>query len=378
MVTAGIYMMSRAHSLFELAPTTQAIVAVIGGLTAFIAGSSALRQMDIKKVLAYSTVSQLGFMVAAAGLGAYVASEFHLITHAFFKALLFLGAGSVIHGMEHLSHSDHSSHGHDEHIDPQDMRNMGGLRSKMPITFVTFVIGGLALAGIPLLSGFFSKDEIILAASKVNPLVFALLGFTAVFTAFYVGRLIKLVFFDQPRTHNAEHAAESPALMTTPLIILAFFAVIAGVINLPGSGWLHHWLEPVLGEEPSEPLNIAIAGLFTSLSIAALVAAWFWYRNPARATHEADAGLGKFLLRAWRIDDLYASVIVKPFYAISTVCAQVLDVGVIDGVVNGVGRLFRNFGSSLRSVQTGFVRNYGLVMLIGVVVVVAYFVLNAR
>lgn len=376
MVTAGIYMMARAHAMFALAPATQAIVAIVGGLTAIVAGTSALRQMDIKKVLAYSTVSQLGFMVAAAGLGAYVASQFHLITHAFFKALLFLAAGSVIHGMEHLAHSHHAA----QHTDPQDMRNMGGLRTKMPITFAAFLIGGLALAGIPPLSGFFSKDEIILAAWKHNPPVFVLLGLTAVFTAFYVGRQLKLVFFDRPRTPAAEHAAESPAVMTLPLIVLAIGAVIAGTINLPGGdgGWLHHWLEPALGKEAVEPFNIAIAGVFTLLSVLGLAAAWVVYRDPARATHEAESGVGRFLHRAWRLDDMYAAAVVKPFYAISTVCAQVLDVGVIDGVVNGIGRLFRTAADSLRQIQTGFVRNYGLIMLVGVVAVVAYFVLSAR
>ncbi len=383
MVTAGIYMMTRAHALFELAPTTQTVVAIIGALTAFVAGSSALRQYDIKKVLAYSTVSQLGFMVAAAGIGAYVASHFHLLTHAFFKALLFLAAGAVIHGMEHYRHS-HASHdqaGLDRHdgpeVDPQDMRNMGGLSKKMPVTFVTFLIGGLALAGVPPLSGFFSKDEIMAAALEKNILVFALLAATALFTAIYVGRQLALVFFGAPRTQDAEHAAESPALMTVPLIALAVLAVIGGALNLPGGGWLHHWLEPVI-TEPATSFNLLIAGIFTVVAVAGLAMGLSLYRNPARAQHEADAGIGNFLYRAWHFDDVYHAVIIKPFYVISTVCAQVLDVGIIDGIVNGVGKVTRNIAGGLRGIQTGFVRNYGLVMLMGVVVVVAYFILNAK
>jgi len=378
MVTAGIYMMTRAHALFELAPATQSAVAIIGALTAFVAGSSALRQYDIKKVLAYSTVSQLGFMVAAAGLGVYVASVFHLLTHAFFKALLFLAAGSVIHGMEHYAHSQAGHASHDaQHTDPQDMRNMGGLARKMPVTFITFLIGGLALAGVPPLSGFFSKDEIVSAALEKNILVFALLGVTAAFTAFYVGRQLMLVFGGTARTADAEHAAESTPLMTIPLAALAVLALVGGAINLPGGGWLHRWLEPIV-TEPVAGLNIAVAGFFALLAVGAAWLGWSMYRDPSKAQTEADTGLGNFLFRAWRFDDVYKALVIKPFYVISTVCAQVLDVSLIDAIVNGVGRLVRSASNSLRGLQTGFVRNYGLMMLLGVVVVVAYFVANAR
>lgn len=375
MVTAGIYMMTRAHVLFEFAPTTQTLVAFIGAITAFVAGTSALRQYDIKKVLAYSTVSQLGFMVAAAGIGAYVASQFHLLTHAFFKALLFLAAGAVIHGMEH-----HAKHGHgDHHTDPQDMRNMGGLTKKMPITFVTFLIGGLALAGVPPLSGFFSKDEILTAAASKNIVIYAILGITAFITAIYVGRQLMLVFIGKPRSENAEHAAESPALMFIPLIVLAILAAVGGLLNLPlvNGGWLHNWLEPVIHEAPI-PINVLIAGGSTVAAVVGLAIGFARYSVPDRAKNEAEGGLGNFLYRAWRFDDLYRAIIIKPFYAISTVCAQVIDVGVIDGVVNGVGKVTRGIAGGLRGMQTGFVRNYGLVMLMGVVVIVAYFILNAK
>jgi len=395
MVTAGLYMMARTHVLFELAPTTQTIVALVGAVTALVAGSVALTQYDIKKVLAYSTVSQLGFMVAAAGLGAYVASVFHVFTHAFFKALLFLAAGSIIHGMEHLRHSAHASDHGDAHgdthaapaheVDPQDMRNMGGLRKKMPITFWTFVIGALALAGVPPLSGFWSKDEIMVAAINNNFIVFILLTITAALTAFYTGRQLYMVFWGKPRTADAEHAAESTESMTLPLMILAFFAVIAGFFNFPanGGGGLHHLLENVIHEEAAG-FNIILALFFTLLAVGALWFAKSMYENASVTVGSEDpikkylGGLYQWSLDKWRFDELYRLIIIKPFYAISSLCAQVFDLGGIDAVVNGVGKLVRSSANQLRNIQTGFVRSYGLVMLGGVVVIVAYFVLNAK
>ncbi|MCL4507854.1 MAG: NADH-quinone oxidoreductase subunit L, partial [Chloroflexi bacterium] len=380
MVTAGIYMMTRAHVLYTAAPATQDVVALIGGLTAFVAGSIALTQYDIKKVLAYSTVSQLGFMVAAAGLGAYAASIFHLATHAFFKALLFLAAGSVIHGMEHLSKSAGAADAHA--VDAQDMRNMGGLRHKMPVTFIVYVIGGLALSGVPPFAGFFSKDEIVAAAMQHNPLVFGLLGIAAVFTAFYIGRQLVMVFFGQPRTGNAEHAAESAPLMTIPLIVLAVLAAIAGVLNLPGVGTLGVWLGPAIGGYEVEAFQIGVAGLFTLLSVAALLGAWYVYRSAFKKPSDVDplAGMGPlyiFLKRAWLIDALYQAVIVKLFYAASSFLARVFDIGGIDGLVNGTAVLVRNTSGALRRIQNGLVRSYGMMMLLGVVVIVAYFLWSA-
>lgn len=363
MVTAGVYMMSRAHVLFELAPTTQALIALVGAITALVAGSSALRQVDIKKVLAYSTVSQLGFMVAAAGLGAYVAALFHLLTHAFFKALLFLAAGSVIHAM-HAAHGD---------VDPQDMRAMGGLAKRMPFTFLTFVIGGLALAGLPPLAGFFSKDEVLLAAFADNPLVFVLLGITAAFTALYVGRQIVLVFLGKPRSANAAHAHESPAVMTMPLAVLALLTLAGGAINLPGGGWLHHWLEPVL-HEAAKPLNVGLALVFTLIALGALALAWVWYRDAQRARLEVESALGRFLLSAWHIDAVYHATVLRAFYTLSTICSQLIDIGLIDAAVNAVGRSARAAADQLRAAQSGFVRNYGLLMFLGVIVLVVYFV----
>ena len=379
MVTAGLYMMARSHVLFELAPATQTFVAIVGALTALLAGLIALTQNDIKKVLAYSTVSQLGFMVAAAGLGAYIPSVFHVFTHAFFKALLFLAAGSVIHGMEHHAH-EHHTHG----TDPQDMRNMGGLRSKMPITFWTFTIGALALAGIPPLAGFWSKDEIMVAAGQHNILVFILLTVSAGLTAFYTGRQLAMVFYGKPRTEDAEHAVESSSSMTVPLIALAAFAVIAGFFNFPadGGGGLHHLLANVIPEE-ALGFNVILALFFTALAAGAMWLSFTIYKSAYERPDSPDPlqQLGRFYplsLDKFRVDEFYRAVFIKPFYAFSSLFAQVFDLGGIDGVVNGVGTLVRKAGSSLRTVQTGFVRSYGLMMFVGVVVIVAYFVMNSR
>ncbi len=370
MVTAGVYMMVRAGVLYELAPLTQQIVALVGALTALVAGSSALRQFDIKKVLAYSTVSQLGYMAAACGLGAFIAADFHLLTHAFFKAALFLAAGSVIHGLAHGLHG--------AHLDPQDMRHMGGLARRMPVTFVVFLLGGLALAGLPPLSGFFSKDEILLDALKHNVLVFALLAASAVITALYVGRQLVLVFAGQPRSAAAAGATESNWLMTVPLIALTIGTVLAGLFNFPTTHALTDWLAPVVPHGETPKFMPELAAVFTALGLGGLGAAWWLYHQPERRFDEAETALGRFLAGAWNFDAAYRAVVVKPFYALSTICAQVLDVGLIDGAVNGVGQLFRQAGIVLRSVQSGFVRSYGLMMLLGIVLAVAYFVLNAR
>ena len=386
MVTAGLYMMARSHVLFELAPSTQNFVALVGAVTALLAGLIALTQNDIKKVLAYSTVSQLGFMVAAAGMGAYVASVFHVFTHAFFKALLFLAAGSVIHGMEHLRHEHDDAHGSTltahSSVDPQDMRNMGGLKDKMPLTFWTFLIGGLALAGVPPLAGFWSKDEIMVAAANKNILVFVLLTITAVLTAFYTGRQIVMVFLGKPRTADAEHAAESAPTMTVPLMALAAFAAIAGFFNFPvnGGGGLHHLLESVIKEE-ALGFNVILALLFTVLAVGALWLANTIYKNAYEKADSPDplTRLGSFYtwsFNKFKVDELYQMLFIKPFYAFSSLFAQVFDLGGIDGAVNGIGNLVRRTSEKMRGVQTGFVRSYGLVMLAGVIVIVAYFVGN--
>jgi NADH-quinone oxidoreductase subunit L len=306
-------------------------------------------------------------------LGAYVASIFHLMTHAFFKALLFLAAGSVIHGMEHYAHSNDA---HGSHSDPQDMRNMGGLRKKMPITFWTFVVGGLSLAGLPPFSGFWSKDEILLAALTSNPFVFVLLALTAVFTAFYTGRQLIMVFFGEPRTRDAAQAQESGGVMTLPLIVLAVLALFGGLINFPGSLWLEHWLEPSVGKHEAPPFNVTVALIFTLLSFLAIGLAVYLYRNGKRDASFAPltSPLSRFLNQGWFVDAIYAKIVIL-FYMLSSFLARVFDLGGIDGVVNGIGTVTKGVAAALRPLQTGFVRNYGLVMLMGVVALLAWLTL---
>jgi len=264
------------------------------------------------------------------------------------------------------------------------MRNMGGLRSKMPITFWTFVIGALALAGIPPLAGFWSKDEIMVAAGQGNILVFILLTLSAGLTAFYTGRQLAMVFYGRPRTADAEHAVESSASMTVPLIALAAFAVIAGFFNFPaaGGGGLHHLLESVIPEE-ALGFNVILALFFTALAAGMLWLSFTIYKTAYEKPESPDplqrlGGFYQLSLEKFRVDELYRAVFIKPFYAFSSLFAQVFDLGGIDGVVNGVGTVIKRAGSSLRTIQTGFVRSYGLMMLVGVVVIVAYFVMNSR
>ena len=252
MVTGGVYLVARSAPIFAMSEVGPQAVAWVGTVTALFAATIAIGQYDIKKVLAYSTISQLGFMVAAVGMGAYVAGMFHLITHAFFKALLFLSAGSVIQGVEHGHH--HAAHaGHDADFDPQDMRNMGGLRSKMKLTFWVYLIGALALSGIAPLAGFFSKDEILAFAFGKNPIMFGMLLLAAFFTAFYMARQVWMVFFAKPRSEAAEGAKENPPVMTIPLVILALLSILGGAINLPGVDKLGQWLEhTIAGLHPAE------------------------------------------------------------------------------------------------------------------------------
>jgi NADH-quinone oxidoreductase subunit L len=362
MVTAGVYLITRSAELYTLVPDAQFIVALTGAVTALFAATIAVGQNDIKKVLAYSTISQLGFMVAAVGMGAFVAGMFHLVTHAFFKALLFLSAGSVILGVErghhHAEHAHHSkgkkgktrapharagekeersrdahAAGHGEVFDPNDMRNMGGMRKTMPTTYWLYMIGTLALAGIVPFAGFWSKDEILLDASLHFPLIYLLLSIAAFFTAFYMGRQIWLVFFGEPRHEAAAHAEESPRVMTVPLMVLAFLSVVGGALNLPFEGFhnLGHWLEHTLHEVESLPLNLGVAAISTVLALGAIYLSWLIYgRNPLRAG-EVDPlkrRLGALFTGAenkWYVDELYHAVIVTPFVKISQFLADVID-----------------------------------------------------
>jgi len=382
MVTAGVFLMVRVNPILDLAPGALTLIATIGALTAFFAATIACAQNDIKKVLAYSTVSQLGYMFLAVGSGAYIAAIFHMVTHAFFKALLFLGAGSVIHGM------------HDE----QDMKRMGALRKWMPITSATFIVGWLAIAGVPPLSGFWSKDDILLGAWEKNRLLWLIGLVTALMTAYYMSRQVFLVFYGGERwkkadagkspaeaeaqpdhepaaagAHGGAHGDfkphESPPTMAFPLIVLAVLAAVAGILKTP----LEHWLEPVL----AHPHRFASSsgtklGLIVVTTIAALAGVGIAFVIWLRGRVEASAVEPELLRRAWYVDELYRRVIETPGRALANFSAFVVDAKVIDGTVNGVGALVRAGGSRLRTVQSGFVRNYALAVAVGAVAILAY------
>jgi len=412
MVSAGVYMVIRMFPIISLDPKTMTIVAFVGAFTALFAATIAVAQNDIKRVLAYSTISQLGFMIAALGIGAYVAAVFHLVTHAFFKALLFLGSGSVIHGMEHgvLHTGNHE-------VDPQDMFNMGGLRKKMPITFWTFLIGGFALSGFPLITaGFWSKDEIFADAfANGHMVVFVTLALAAFLTAFYTMRQITLTFLGEPRTKEAEHAQETPWTMTTPLVILSVFAIAYGWVGIPEDfmglhlqpSWFHEFVGSTLAEHP-EVLAFNWTPLLTSLVVAlgGLGLGWFVYRN-INSPAEDKLQIG-FLKNKYYIDEIYDYIFVKPAIWFSEVFVSAwMDKGLIDGILhifgpitNGIGSFIRNkfdlpfinrfvgdgtadvtywFGGKLRAVQTGRIQQYLLFALVTFAVIGAaiYFFLLA-
>jgi len=366
MVTAGIYMIARSNILFTMAPATQTVVAVIGLATAILAATIALKQNDIKKVLAYSTVSQLGYMFLGLGVGAYTGAVFHVMTHAFFKALLFLGAGSVIHAMG----------------GEQDMRNMGGLKKYMSITHVTFLLGCLAIAGMPPFSGFFSKDEILAASFASSPAYWVIGALGAFMTAFYMFRLYGMTFLGKFRgTHEQEHHLhESPAAITFPLVILAILAVIGGWIGIPeifmhGGHRLEIFLEPVFAQsnaiaakhEMSHATEYLLMGLSVGGSLIALVYAWNKFGRYAKSGTE-EAGLGKVLANKWYVDELYETIIVKPLQSLASVFNNVIEKNIIDGFVNGVGKAI-NYGSrQVRLLQSGQVGTYVLLMVFGILV----------
>jgi len=431
MVTAGVYLVTRSAELYVLVPQAQHIVALVGAITALFAATIAVGQYDIKKVLAYSTISQLGFMVAAVGMGAFVAGMFHLITHAFFKALLFLSAGSVILGMErghhHLAHGHHDDHGkgkknkkkeeehgHDEHevFDPGDMRNMGGLRKTMPVTFWLYMIGTLALAGIFPFAGFWSKDEILADAFKEGfTSVYWLLTIAAFFTAFYMGRQIWMVFFGESRHEAAAHAEESPKVITVPLMVLAFLSVFGGALNLPGlhtfALWIEHTIEVHAGE-----FVMSVALISTALALLAILISWLIYgRNPLKAGQidPLKKPLG-FLFTGmenkWFVDEIYQAIIINPFAKLSEFLADVVDwrfwhdwfhetiiAGTynwlsnialnvyadqkgIDAFANWLGTATQSLSATMRKVQNGFVRSYALSVLLGVVFIIGYLILK--
>jgi NADH-quinone oxidoreductase subunit L len=389
MVTAGVYLIARSSPLFNMVPAAQQTVAWVGALTAFFAATIAVGQSDIKKVLAYSTISQLGYMVAAVGMGAYVAGMFHLVTHAFFKALLFLAAGSVILGMERgeaaLDGSD-GRHGQNSgaEMDPQDMRNMGGLQSRMPLTFWVYLGGALALSGIAPLAGFFSKDEILAAANAGHmTAIFILLVLSAFLTAFYMGRQILMVFFGKPRSQPAARATESPAIITGPLVALAVLSVVGGALNLPGLAWLEQWLLHTV--QNVLPGNFTWPVALGSLAVAllGLVVAWLVYgRRSLGSPASPDPlelslkGLFRAVEHKWWVDEAYHVIFVHPYELLTRFLSQPVDLGVIDGAANGLATLSRRLARAWSRLENGFVRSYALAIAIGLVLILGYLVLR--
>jgi len=364
MVTAGIYMIARSNILYTMAPATQTLVAIIGLSTAIFAATIALKQNDIKKVLAYSTVSQLGYMFLGLGVGAYTGAVFHVMTHAFFKALLFLGAGSVIHAMHH----------------EQDITKMGGLKSKLPITHLTFLLGCIAIAGVPPFSGFFSKDEILMAAYATNPIFYYVGMGGALLTAFYMFRLYSLTFLGNFRgtAHQQEHLHESPIAMTLPLMVLAFFAVVAGFIGIPelfapNAHALEHFLAPVFAGSTAiahahhieHATEWILMGTATTIILIVIVYAVTKFKKYETAA--PNTGIAKVLENKWYIDELYDTVIVNPLHWFAGFLKNTIEKYVIDGAVNGVGKLVGYGSRQFRLVQSGQVGSYILMMVMALV-----------
>jgi NADH-quinone oxidoreductase subunit L len=362
MVTAGVYLVARTHLFFEISGVALTVVLVIGLLTAVYAATCALGQDDLKRVLAYSTISQLGYMFFALGLKAYAAALFLLVTHAFYKALLFLSAGSVMHGLGGET----------------DLKKMGALRRAMPITAAMLGIGALAIAGVPPLSGFFAKDQILEVANRSGYLIAWLVALAgALLSALYISRLTFLAFFGRDRTERAAH--ESPPVMTVPLAILAVAAIFGGVLGLSATtGRLHAFLAPVLGElaEGTSGLPIVVLSVISVLvALAGIAVGWLVYgsgRIDWVALRVRFAGVQRFLAHGWYVDDIYSTLLVGPGKAGAAFLASEVDQRVIDGAVNGVGQLFQWAASRGRRLQTGLVRNYGLAFLVGVVVIFLY------
>ena len=371
MVTAGVYLTIRSHVLFDLSPISMQVLTVVGLATSIFAATIGLKQNDIKKVLAYSTVSQLGLMFFALGLGAYVAALFHLVTHAFFKALLFLGAGSVIHGLG----------------GEQDIRKMGALRKVLPITFIVFLIGTLAISGIPPFAGFVSKDQILLAAYEKSPLLFAVGVIASLLTVFYMFRMFFLVFFGQSRVeHDAlHHAHESPVSMTGPLGVLAVLSVVGGFLNWPalmgGGSWLQHSLAGVLGIEEGQEHHHAISastewvlmGIVVALVIAVIAFAYSIYvgKNTIPVEDEAEQGFGRVLSHKYFVDELYLALFVKPTQLLSEWFGRIVDPKILDGIINGVGQSVTNAGALLKNIQQGAVGLYLFVFALGIILLLA-------
>jgi NADH-quinone oxidoreductase subunit L len=373
MVTAGIYMIVRSNVLFTLAPFTMHLIAVIGLATILLAAIIAVAQTDIKKVLAYSTVSQLGYMFLGLGVGAYTGAFFHVITHAFFKALLFLCAGSVIHAVS----------------GEQDMRSMGGLRKKLPVTFITMLIGAIAISGIPPFSGFFSKDEILAHVFEHSKTMYVLGVMGSMFTAFYMFRLIYLTFFGKFRgtSEQEHHLHESPSLMTVPLIVLAILSIVGGLIGVPealgGHHWLAQYLSPIFASTAAQTsefridheLELILMGVSVTGAVLAIIYAYMQYgkgSNIPVAEGQDRTPVNALAYHKFYIDELYDLIIRKPLDAASKFFYKVVDLKIIDGFVNGLGKVSIESSKGLRLLQTGNVGFYIFVMVIGIIAMMAY------
>ena len=406
MVTSGIYLITRMSPMYVLSPEVMMIIAVIGALTAIVAATIAITQYDIKAVLAYSTVSQLGFMFLALGAGAYTAALFHVVTHAFFKACLFLGSGSVIHAMHHIEHKLHDK-GKDVHFDPQDIRYMGGLKKYMPSTYKTFLIATIAIAGIPPLAGFFSKDEILMHAMNMGygdyagAMYFILWGvgtITAFLTAFYMFRLTLTTFhgrFKLPEMvkgaeDSEQYLHESPITMTVPLWALASLSIVGGFIGIPnfisktfgGEGavnWLADWMSPIAADIPLTLSIPAEWGLMVFATLVAVAGVFYSIRmygsdNQTESDAKIAARFGG-LYQVWKdkynLDELYEGGVVRPTVRFSDRVLAVFDMKIIDGTVNAVAGIVRLSGSLLRYIQTGVISNYALFFVLGVILVLS-------
>ncbi len=385
MVTAGVYMIARTNVLYMMAPDALLVVAIVGAVTAIYAATIGLAQNDIKRVLAYSTVSQLGYMFLACGVAAFSAGIFHLMTHAYFKALLFLCSGAVIHAMSN----------------EQDMRKMGGLRKYLPVTYWTFLLATLAISGIPGFSGFFSKDEILWKSfsSQFGHPIFWVIGFiTAGLTAFYMFRVVYLTFHGKERMdeHTKAHLHEAPKSMTVPLVVLAVLAVIGGWVGIPHVlGFTNHferWMEPVMsqGAQVAESHALAAAGGHAGTEIALMVASvalvliaiflarMFYNKRPELATNfrEKLSGVHRVLLNKYYVDEIYGAILIRPVVYLSLFLWKIVDVVFIDGLINGLATAYSDVSQYCRGVQTGRVRSYATLFVVGVVVLVAYVVLR--
>jgi len=394
MVTAGVYMIGRLNLLFAMSPTTMFVVALVGALTAIFAATIGFAQNDIKRVLAYSTVSQLGFMFVAMGVGAFTAGIFHLMTHAFFKACLFLGSGSVIHAMHHALHHAHLDD------DAQDMRNMGGLRKKMPVTWATFGISCLAISGLPFFSGFFSKDEILwwtFASTRGNKVIWVIVVVAAFMTAFYMFRCLYMTFYGEQKTNPKakDHVHESPWVITLPLVVLAGLATVGGLIGIPHvidiahvGNKLNAFLAPVFQHSQelykieahgSASTEIILMVFSVAVALAGIGLATVMYMKdpslPGKFTAKFST-LHRAVFNKWYVDEIYDTLFVNTTKKLGIFCWRGFDVKVVDGIVNGVAKLVGALSSVLRYTQSGLFQNYALTMVLGTVVMLAIFILK--